>query len=179
VETAYAQYVVPAWNTSKGTEPSIKTPDDESLDHIAVKLGANLAVPYFEKVALLYEDIVNHNEIGITKSKDGTTSGEPDEVSNKHALAYGVEFGAKIGLPYLKDYSLRYLQRKIENGVGWTYMEDAHKTQNTEGSQIALTVGVVDNVSFTIDQYSLKYIDPINDSNASWKDTRFEINVKF
>ncbi|MDR1324276.1 MAG: putative porin, partial [Candidatus Margulisbacteria bacterium] len=180
VETAYAQYAVPAWNISEGTSPSgIKTPDDKSLDHIAVKLGANFKVPYFEKVALLYEDIVNHNEIGITKSKDGTTSGESDEVSNRHASAYGVEFGAKIGLPYLQDYSLRYLQRKIENGVGWTYMEDAHKDQNTEGSQIALTVGIVDNVSFTIDQYSLKYIDQINDSNASWKDTRFEINVKF
>jgi hypothetical protein len=179
LETAYAQYTVPAWNSSKGTEPSVKTPDDKSLDHIAVKLGANFNIPYFEKAALLYEDIVNHNEIGFTKSKDGTIGGEPDEGRDKHASAYGVEFGAKIGLPYLKDYSLRYLARKIENGVGWLYMEDAHKDQNTEGSQIALTLGIVDNVSFTIDQYSLKYIDPINDSNVPWTDTRFEINVKF
>ncbi|GBR76380.1 hypothetical protein NO2_0939 [Candidatus Termititenax persephonae] len=179
VETAYAQYTVPAWNHSYGTEPSIKTPDDKALEHIAVKLGANLTVPYLEKVALLYEDIVNRNEIGIMKSKSNTTSGEPDSVSDKHASAYGIEFGAKIGLPYLKDYSLRYLQRKIENGVGWAYMEDAHKDPNTEGSQIALTLGIVDNVSFTIDQYSLKYLDPLNDSNVPWTDTRFEINVKF
>ena len=177
-ETAYAEYTVPMWNHSMGSVTALDTSDDRSINHIAAKFGINLSVPYFEKITFMYEDLINQNDVMTKVQDDGVLGGKSETAKNKHSTAYGIEFGtakmAKLG-----DYSLRYMERRVENGVGWTLMEDAHKIQNTKGQQYALTLGVAENVSFTAEQYVLTYIDALNDSQKSWNDTRFEINVKF
>ncbi|MDR2431451.1 MAG: putative porin [Candidatus Margulisbacteria bacterium] len=160
-DAAYAQYTVPAFNTSAtAANLNVDASDDKALTHIGAVLGAKLTAPYFEKVALLYEDYSNPNI----------------ETKDNHGTAAGIEFGT-ASVAKLGDYSLRYLTRKVEENIGWNYLEDAHKIAGTEGSQIVLTLGLAENVSFTYDQYDLKYID--KDNGKPWKDTRFEINVKF
>ncbi|MDR1114036.1 MAG: hypothetical protein LBL50_02975, partial [Candidatus Margulisbacteria bacterium] len=141
VDLAYAQYSVPAYDNANYT--GIRYDDGKPINEINAKIGANLAVPYFEKVALLYDDFTNPNI----------------DAKNNKASAYGVEFGAKIGLPYLKDYSLKYLDRKLESNIGWAFVDDAHNQANTKGYQVALTLGLVDNVSFTLDHYAFKAFD--------------------
>lgn len=161
-DAAYGTYCVPAWDKSRGTTTVVDFSDNKPVNQTSAKIGANLKVPFFEKAALLYESYENTNF-----DKD-----------NKGAAA-GIEFGtakmAKLG-----DYSLRYLTRRSEDNVGWNLMEDADKEagsgRGTEGSQIALTLGLAENVSFTFEQYDLKYIDY---DGKPWKDTRFEVNVKF
>ncbi|GBR72927.1 hypothetical protein NO1_0383 [Candidatus Termititenax aidoneus] len=166
LETAYTQYAVPFYDNTV-----ISYFGDKAANQIAAKIGANLSVPYFEKVALLYDDFTNPN----------------DNKDNK-AKAYGLEFGtAKVAK--LGDYSLRYLNRRLEKNLGWDFTDDAHSTKNTEGEQITLVLGLVENVSFTVDYYKFKGIDDTdrdgNDLSDSAKailnssSTRFEINVKF
>jgi hypothetical protein len=165
-DLAYAQYSVPAYDNANYS--GIDYSDGKAITEVAVKLGANFSVPGFEKASLVYDEFTNPN----MENKD-----------NK-ATAAGIEFGSKIGLPYLKDYSLKYLDRKIEQNAGWAFYDDAQNVANTKGYQVALTIGLVDNVSFTYDYYTFEALDKGDLTDAqvdglNRSSTRVELNVKF
>ncbi|MDR1998184.1 MAG: hypothetical protein LBQ83_07680, partial [Candidatus Margulisbacteria bacterium] len=170
IDLAYAQYAIPNWDMAN--YEGIRYDDNKAITEIGAKLGAALSVPYFEKAALLYDDFTNPNI----------------ETKENKATAYGIEFGtAKVAK--LGDYSLRYLDRSVGQNVGWAFLDDAHAVANTKGSQITLTLGIVENVNFVIDHYAFRGIsDTDNNGNElseyardklNTSSTRFELNVKF